>query len=384
MKSLLITFDFPPILGGISTVFYNIWRYLPAQRFFILAPKAKGSASWDARFSGNVYRRYLPVGDNIFKKLARTILVLCYCSGIIRREKITCLLCGQPIIPGLAGLFFKKFRGLPFQVFVYGGEVVKFKHRKIIFGILLRVLRQADAVIVNSDFTRTVYLRLGIPQDKIVKITPAVDTDFFKPGIDAGDLIQRYSLENKRVILTVARLSQRKGHDLVITAVSRLKEKIPDIVYLIVGSGPDEKRLKKLAQDYALKDRVIFCGPVRDEDLPKFYNACDVYVMPNRQVKGIDTLEGFGLSFIEASACAKPVIGGKSGGSYEAIVDGVTGYLVNPLDLEELTMRIKELLTDKEAARAMGGRGRKRLEESFQWRDRAKTLESILTEHDHA
>ena len=379
MKSLLITFDFPPILGGISTVFYNIWRYLPAQRFFILAPKAKGSASWDARFSGNVYRRYLPVGDNIFKKFARTILVLCYCSGIIRREKITCLLCGQPIIPGLAGLFFKKFRGLPFRVFVYGGEVVKFKHRKIIFGILLRVLRQADAVIVNSDFTRTVYLRLGIPQDKIVKITPAVDADFFKPGIDAGDLIQRYNLKNKRVILTVARLSQRKGHDLVITAVSKLKEKIPDIVYLIVGSGPDEKRLKKLAQDYAVKDKVIFCGAARDEDLPKFYNTCDVYVMPNRQVKGIDTLEGFGLSFIEASASAKPVIAGRSGGSCEAVRDGKTGFLVDPLNGTELAERISLLLTDRQTAREMGAEGRAWVLKNFQWKDRVKTLEQFFS-----
>jgi phosphatidylinositol alpha-1,6-mannosyltransferase len=383
MKTLLLTFDFPPILGGISTVFYNIWRYLPHKECLVLAPKAGGTQPWDADFQNTVYRRYLPKGNNIFKKLARALLLLVYCFTIIRKEKVRYILCGQPITTGLVGLFFRKVRGIPFQVWVYGGEIVKFGHEKIIFGILLRVLRQADTVIVNSDFTRTVYVRLGIPADKIVKITPAVDTDFFKPGIDTQDLMQRYNLTGQRVILTVARLSERKGHDVVISALSKLKRQIPDITYLIVGTGPDEKRLKKLARDYAVQDRVIFCGSVKDEDLPKFYNLCDIHVMPNREVKGIDTLEGFGLSFIEASACGKPVIGGKSGGSYEAITDGVTGYLINPVDVDELARRIAELLTNKEAACAMGKRGRKRVEEDFQWSERAKTLERILGEQAH-
>lgn len=379
MKTLLVTADYPPILGGISTVFYNIWKYLPPDDFLVLAPSSRGAGAWD-EFSGRkVYRRYLPVGDNIFKKLARTLLLAVYCLEISRKEKVGYFLCGQPVIPGLIGIFLKKLRKIPFQVWVYGGEVVKFKQEKIIFGILLRVLREADSVVVNSDFTKEVYLKLGIPEKKIIKITPAVDTEVFKPGIDAQGLARKYNLADKRALLTVARLSQRKGHDTVIRALSDLKEEFPDLVYLIVGTGPDEKRLRGMAAEYGVIERVIFCGPVSDEELPSYYNLCTIHVMPNRQAKGADTLEGFGLSFIEASACSKPVIGGKSGGSNEAVADGITGFLIDPLNVEELADRIKVLLTNEDIFRKMAEAGRKRAVEDFQWKERAVILKKFFS-----
>lgn len=379
MKTLLVTADFPPILGGISTVFYNIWKYLPADDFLVLAPSGRGAGVWD-EFSGRkVYRRYLPIGDNIFKKLARTLLLAVYCWKITREENVKYLLCGQPVIPGIVGIFLKKLRKIPFQVWVYGGEVVKFKQGKIIFGILLKVLREADTVVVNSDFTKGVYVKLGIPEEKIIKITPAVDTAVFKPGIDTRKLAIEYNLAGKRVLLTVARLSRRKGHDTVIRALSRLKEEFPDLVYLIVGSGPDEKRLRALAAEYGVNERVIFCGAVADEELPGYYNLCDIHVMPNRQAKGADTLEGFGLSFIEASACAKPVIGGRSGGSNEAVAEGITGFLVDPFSVEELADKIKILLTDGDISRKMSHAGRKRSSEDFQWKDRAGIIEKLFS-----
>lgn len=378
MKTLLVTFDFPPIVGGISTVFHNVWKYLPADDFVVLAPQATGSIAWDKAFTGNVYRRYVPAGDNIFDKLIKALLLLLYCPGIIKKEKIEYLICGQPIIPGIAGVFFKKVYGIPFQVWVYGGEVVKFKHEKIIFRILLKVLREANTVVVNSEFTKSVYVKLGVPPEKIIKITPAVDTDYFSPGIDTARLRRQYNLANKRVLLTVARLSERKGHDAVIRVLSKIKDAFSGLVYLIVGTGPDEKRLRSLAKELGVSDRVIFCGAVPDNELPQYYNLCDIHVMPNRQAKGVDTLEGFGVSFIEASACAKPVIGGKSGGSGEAVQDRVTGFLVDPLNAEELADKIIILLTDKETARKMGEEGRKRAAEYFHWKERAGILKQFF------
>ncbi|MFA5100110.1 MAG: glycosyltransferase family 4 protein [Candidatus Omnitrophota bacterium] len=378
MKTLLITFDFPPIVGGISTVFYNVWKYLPGDDFCVLAPRVKGSAGWDKSFAGKVLRRRLPVKDTLLSKFLKLILLFFFCLAAVSRERIQYLLCGQPIIPGIIGLVMKKFRNIPFQVWVYGGEVVKFKHEKMIFRILLAVLKEADSVVVNSEFTRGVYVKLGVPEKKIITITPAVDTDFFRPGMDTAALKAKYGISDKRVLMTVARLSERKGHDMVIRVLARLKAKYPDLMYLIVGTGPDEKRLRALVLELGVADRVIFCGGAADEELALYYNLCDIHIMPNRQVKGVDTLEGFGLSFIEASACAKPVIGGRSGGSPEAVRDQVTGFIVDPFNVEVLADKVDLLLRDKGAASKMGEAGRRRAVADFQWKDRAKIIEDFF------
>lgn len=378
MKALLITFDFPPIIGGISTVFYNVWKFLPKENFPVLAPLTAVSSDFDASFPGKVIRRRLPVKDSILGKTAKTALLMFYLPSIIRRENIDYIICGQPIIAGMAGLFIKKMCGIPFQVWVYGGEVVKFRDTKPVFSILLKVLKEADSVVVNSDFTKKVYLELGVDESKIIKLTPAVDTDIFSPGLDTGKFADKYGLRGKKVLMTVARLSERKGHDMVIRAVKALKDKFPDIVYLIVGTGPDEKRLRGLARELGIEDKVVFCGGVADSDLPLYYNLCDMHVMPNRQVSGPDTIEGFGLSFIEAGACAKPVIGGLSGGSYEAVQDNITGFLVDPLDEHALAGKISVLLGDNALAQKMGRAGLQRVLESFQWKDRAKIIEGFM------
>jgi phosphatidylinositol alpha-1,6-mannosyltransferase len=379
MKNLLISSDFPPVLGGISTVFYNIWRYLPPD-FPALVPRAGQSRHRDAHLSMRVFRAPVPMGDNIFKKLMRTIVFLVYSLVIVHKERISYIQAGQPVIPGIIAVFLKKFFKIRFSVWVYGGEIVKYRDRKIIFRILQNVLNESDMIIANSEFTREVYVLQGVPKEKIVKITPAVDTKVFRPGLDIHALQSQYTLAAKKVILTVARLSERKGHDTVIRALARIRDAFPDLVYLIVGTGPDEKRLRSLIEELGVADRVIFCGAVQDEDLPLYYNLCDIHVMPNRQVEGVDTLEGFGLSFIEAGACARPVIGGRSGGSGEAVLDGQTGFLIEPLDVEALAEKVTLLLSDTEAAKKMGEAGRMRAVEHFQWEERAQMLEKLLTQ----
>ena len=375
---MLVTVDFPPIVSGISTAFYNIWKNLPHEGRVILAPQVKGSGTVDKDFGRKIYRLPMPLGDNIFKKAGRWICLLLYCLGIVGRERIELLVCGQPVTIGAIGLLFKKAFRIPYQVWVYGGEIVKFRNNRPVFSLLRRVLDEAQILIANSGFTRNVYVEFGIPSEKIVVVTPAVDTERFKPGISVEELVLKYGLHGRKRILTVARLSERKGHDMVIGALGRIRESFPDIAYLIVGSGPDEKRLRKMAGDYHVEKNVIFTGAVVEEDLPRYYNLCDIYVMPNREVGGIDTLEGFGISFIEASACAKPVIGGRSGGSVEAVSDGETGYLVEPLDVAGFAMKIMELLSNENLARKLGENGRSRAMAEFKWSQRARILNGLL------
>ena len=127
---------------------------------------------------------------------------------------------------------------------------------------------------------------------------------------------------------------------------------------------------------------MLFSGYAEEKDLPRYYNLCDVYVMPNREVLSTtDSIEGFGISFIEASACGKPVIGGRSGGAEAAVADGETGFLVDPPSVHELTSKIKLLIEDGNLAKRMGMKGRQRVEREFSWKDRARVISQLHKEY---
>src|SRR5712692_517426 len=193
---------------------------------------------------------------------------------------------------------------------------------------------------------------------------------------DASRIRARHKLVGRRVILTGGRLVERKGHDRVIQALSRVVLDVPDAVHLVVGRGPEEDRLRALARANRVEDRVVFCGFVPETELMAYYQAADVFAMPNREVEG-DT-EGFGIVFVEAGACGKPVIGGRSGGAVEVIRDGVTGFLVNPLGVEEITRTLTALLQDRDLARRMGQAGRARGEQYYTYQEVAGKIAGFL------
>ncbi|MBU2540556.1 MAG: glycosyltransferase family 4 protein [Candidatus Omnitrophica bacterium] len=342
---------------------------------FILAPKVKGYKIIDSSSGLSIFR-YFSFCRSAF---LRAVILFFYTFWIVRKKRIDIIVCGVPVSIGLIGLVFKKIARLPYCVFYYGGELEKYKRRKIILRLLERVLKNACFVIVNSEFTSKEVKKFGIEEDKVIKVTPGVDVQIFKPDLDCSDLKKRLGLENKKVLLTVSRLVERKGIDVVIKALARLSEKFPSLVYLIVGSGEQEGYLKALVEKNSLNKNVIFIGKVTNEDLPKYYNLCDIYVMPNRKTLGEEIIEGFGISFIEASACAKPVIGGNSGGAGEAVWDKRTGFLIDSEDIDALVQSITCLLEDEKQAGELGNTGRRLMQEEFRWQYRADSLKKILS-----
>lgn len=373
-RTLLVTYDFPPIVSGIGSFFYNTWRFLPSADNFILAPRVKGAEAIDNSGRVKVFR-YI----NWFSSPAiRSLILLFYLPLLLTRERINTLICAVPVSIGVIGLGFKKFFHLPYCVFYYGGEFDKYKRNKIFMGIIKMVVRNASYVITNSGYSSKEVEKFGIDTSKIIKITPGVDTEKFRPGIDCFLLKKRYGLEGKKVLLTVARLVKRKGVEVVIQSLPKILDACPEVIYLIVGTGEEEAYLKRLVKEKGLEEKVIFVGFVSDEELPKYYNLCDIYVMPNIITEGDETLEGFGISFVEASACAKPCIGGLSGGVEEAVEEGKTGFLVNPSNTDILIGRIIWLLNDEKLRRSIGDNGRQKTASDFKWQDRAQKLRDIV------
>lgn len=185
----------------------------------------------------------------------------------------------------------------------------------------------------------------------------------------------------KKVLLTCGRLVERKGHDKMLEALPRVLEEVPGLVYLIVGDGPQRKRLEDLAARFGITDHVLFAGMVNNEMLSEYYNLCDVFAMPNRAVGsfGTDTysVEGFGMVFLEAAACGKPVIGGDSGGAVYAVDRDVNGFLVQPEDVGQIAEKVIALFTDKELYEKFSRNGLEHVKK-FTWERSVEKLRPFL------
>jgi glycosyltransferase involved in cell wall biosynthesis len=160
--------------------------------------------------------------------------------------------------------------------------------------------------------------------------------------------------------------------DTVIQALPQVLTVVPDTRYVIVGDGNDRPRLESLAKAVDVAEHVFFVGAIGHDELVKYYEACDVFVMPSHA-------EGFGIVFLEAMAFAKPVIGGNHGGTPDVIRDGVTGFLVEYGDIDGLTSRILSLLQNEELRQKMGQTGRQYVEENFSFARFQHRLVHLLT-----
>jgi phosphatidylinositol alpha-1,6-mannosyltransferase len=238
-------------------------------------------------------------------------------------------------------------------IYVHGEEVPDDSY---IGRSLLVALKKASGLVAVSSYTRNALINVGMDGSRILRITNGVDISRFHPGDKDPGIIDRYRLANRRVLLTLARLDERKGQDMMIRALPEIRKAVPDVIYLVVGEGSYGPDLRALVSKLRLEDVVVFTGAVSDEQVLLFYRTCDVYVMANRTTDSGDT-EGFGLVFLEAGACGKPVIGGRAGGVPDAVLEGVTGLLVDGRSESSIAEACIRLLNDPAMRESFGASG---------------------------
>lgn len=210
---------------------------------------------------------------------------------------------------------------------------------------LRAALRAADLVLCVSRHTHDrVSVEHGVPLARLGVLPNTFDAPRFVPGPKSAELLARYALPPEaRVIFTFGRLSaseRYKGFDRVIAALSAIRQRVPDAHYLIGGSGDDRPNLERLAREAGVAAWVRFVGFVPPEELCAHYQLCDVFAMPS-------TGEGFGIVFLEAMACGKPVLAGNRDGSVEPLADGRFGALVDPLNVGQLAATIADILSGR-------------------------------------
>lgn len=233
--------------------------------------------------------------------------------------------------------FLKKILGIPYWTVIHGIDAWNISNPK-----LIDALYNSDHIISVSNYTKERILReQNINSSKIWVLPNTFDTQRFQIGKKSQYLIDKYELNKEQpIILTVTRLSSSegyKGYDQIIEIMPILKYKIPNIHYIIAGKGDDQTRVKKLIEELNLQNCVTLVGFVSEDELCDHYNLCDVFAMPSRG-------EGFGIVYLEALACGKPVLGGNQDGAIDALCHGELGALVDPNDKDEIAQTLIAIL----------------------------------------
>jgi phosphatidylinositol alpha-1,6-mannosyltransferase len=378
VRSLLLTDVFLPHAGGSRMYYYHLYKGWAPDQVTILTKRIPGWQEFDDRESNeyfHIIRRFKPLRNWKYAELPQALGPLAQAFFRVSTQPVDVLHCGDLFPAGVIAMCLKQVFGLPYIAYCYGEEITQTARQRFQPRIRNRIYRSADVVIACTEFSRRLLREIGVADERIRTITPGVECREFTPAPADPGLVARYALQNAFVLLTVARLVARKGHDMVMQAVARLRGEFPQVRYVIVGSGPEENGLRQLAAELGISDRVVFAGFVPQEQLANYYRLGDVMVMPNR-VQACD-LEGFGLTFLEANAVGKPVIGGRTGGAAEAVSEGVSGVLVDPTDIEQLTAAIRDFILHPRKAEAMGMAGLQRARLNFDWKVRAHELRTI-------
>lgn len=341
-KTLLITLEYPPSLGGVATYLWELHHELP--NVFILREKF-----W------KLWPHWLPMVWRAQKE--------------IKNKNIEALSISHVLPVGYIALWFWWTRRLPYTVFVHGLDILRASKsvwKRAWLGI---ILQNAASVVANSNFTKEVAIKFGAKEKKAVVIYPCLGK---VPELEAAA-----QTGGDRILLSVGRLVERKNNLGVIECLGELLKTFTDIKYVIAGDGPFREKLEKRVKELGLENKVDFVGKVSEDELGNLYKKAELFVLPT--ISKDDDVEGFGIVFLEAAGYGKPVIAGAGGGVSEAVLDNVTGLVVDPADTNEIKRAISRLLNDREFAKKLGNAGRQRVIKEFSCQNRKSEIEKIYS-----
>ncbi|WP_086564598.1 glycosyltransferase family 4 protein [Streptomyces africanus] len=378
-KTLIVTNDFPPRPGGIQAFLHNMALRLDPQRLVVYASTWKRSregvsatAAFDAEQPFTVVRDRTTM-------LLPTPGATRRAVGLLREHGCTSVWFGAAAPLGLMAPALRS-AGAERLVATTHGHEAGWAQLPAARQLLRRIGDSTDTITYLGEYTRSRIAGALSPHAaaRMAQLPPGVDEKTFHPGSGGDEVRARLGLTDRPVVVCVSRLVRRKGQDTLIQAMPRILAAEPDAVLLIVGGGPYEKDLRRLAQDTGVAASVRFTGPVPWSELPAHYGAGDVFAMPCRTRRGGLDVEGLGIVYLEASATGLPVVAGDSGGAPDAVLDGETGWVVRGGSPSEAADRIITLLGDAGLRRRMGERGREWVEEKWRWDLLAEHLRNLL------
>ena len=359
MKTLLFTLEYPPFKGGVANYYGNMAKYWPINEKLSVLDNSKQEL-----VSDSCCLSWLPAVSALSRKLDQA--------------KIDYVVAGQILPLGTAALIVSLLRPLKYGVFLHGMDLScalkKFSKKWLSY----LILKRADKILCANSYVL----------EKLAELWPGLSSKagVFNPGIEGGapladpkdiaELKTKYNLEGKTVLFSLGRLVKRKGFDRVIEALDAMPpEKSQNLVYFIAGKGKREEYLQSLVPLRFAK-KIIFLGALSDREKWAWFHLCDIFLMPARDIAG--DFEGFGIVYLEANLCNKPVIAGNSGGIKDAVINGETGLVVDSNNIKEIADAIIVLADNEVLRHQLGKNGHDRALQYFNWEKRAEEISKFI------
>jgi phosphatidylinositol alpha-1,6-mannosyltransferase len=362
-KILLVTNDLGPRAGGIETFILGLLDQLDGSQIVIYTASQPESAHFDVELAAKtgvviirdkrsiliptpaVNRRVRTVAKNYQSEILwfGAAMPLAWMSGLLKRAGV------------------KRIVALTHGHEVWWAKLPPFRE------IFRQSTKSIDVLTYLGNFTRSAMTPVVSSHCQLAQIAPGISISHFTPGPKSHELIEKFGLEGKQVLVSVGRLVHRKGQDKWLEALPQILAQHPDVALLLVGIGPRQKKLEELVHKHHLQEYVHFVGRVGYDKLPEYFRLADLFVMPSRsRLAGLE-VEGLGIVYLEASASGVPVLAGMSGGAPDAVIVGKTGEIVDGTSVSAIAESINQLLDNPTRLREMGVAGREWTEAYWSW-----------------
>lgn len=374
---LFVTNDFGPRAGGIETFVIGLIERRAFGSTIVYTSAQDDSEEYDQRWKRDFGVTVIRDRSKILLPTPRVARNL---KRVIKQEGIRVAAFGAAAPLGLLSASMKSAGVRKTVALTHGHEVWWAKIFPFTCAIR-RIGATIDSLTYLGEFTQKAISRSLSKQavKQMVKIAPGIDVEHFSPQ-DSSELRRELGLDEKKVIVSVGRLVHRKGQDHLIESMPEILAKVPNAHLLIVGRGPYLEHLAKLVAVNKVENHVSFIGRVQYAELPRFICAGDVFAMPSRsRFAGLE-VEGLGIVYLEASACGLPVVAGNSGGAPDAVVEGITGLVVDGTNNSQIADAVITLLTNPQKCKEMGDAGQAWIKENWRWEIWSKRFNELLEE----
>ncbi len=377
MKKLIISLEYPPKIGGVATYSHQFAKNFNPEEVIVLAPHYKDAKIFDEKEKFKTIRKNMLWPIFVWPRWLRLFFQLLF---IIKKEKIEVIYLQHTVELGCAVWLIKKLKKIPYLIFSHATDLElgvnsKFKRRSII-----KILDECEQIIFNSYNLEKRFVK-ALPgyEDKTSVLYPCPEEMFYgvidKKELD--NLKVQYALEGKKVMLTVADFEEGKGYTHLIRMMPKILEKIPNLVWFVVGDGPKKAFLLSEIQKRNLHSMVRFVGKVPHDELNKFYYLADLFVLLTHPDEGRE--EGLGMVFLEAAAAGLPVIAGQSGGVEEAVIHTQTGIVVDIYKGDSAIIEsIVEMFDNVDYANRLAENAKTRVRANFKWSSQLKVIEKWI------
>ena len=358
---LIVTRSFPPEIGGMQNLMWGLTKSLAKFNMVkVFADYIEKCNEFDKEVTFSIERIG---GPKFIRKYRKSYLINDYLK---KNKNVSCIISDH-------WKSLELIKSIKKKICLIHSKEINHKKGSILNKRVVNVLNKVDHVVANSNYTKKLAIELGVQEKKIIVINPGIDPpkDISKKDLDEAETIFR-GKSNR--LITVSRFDKRKNHEKVIMAIRNLKELYPNLIYLCIGYGEEEKNIKDLVDKLNLNNQVIFLKNIKNELKNALISKSNIFVMPS--IIHNKSVEGFGISFIEAAQYGIPSIGGIDGGASDAIIHDKTGLICDGNNLEDIYNSIDKLLKDRKYYEY--GKAAKENSKNFYWTKIIQNYKKIL------